>query len=54
MIHYNHDKLVNHIAEAYLAGAELDQPLMPHKNNGEPSYALCDRKTSTEVAFLFI
>ena len=46
MIHYNpeehHDKLVNHITEAYLAGAELDQPLMPHKNNGEPNYALCD------------
>lgn len=46
MIHYNpeqhHNKLVNHIAEAYLAGAELDQPLMPHKNNGEPNYALCD------------
>ena len=33
---------MNHIAEAYLAGAELDQPLMPHKNNGEPNYALCD------------
>lgn len=46
MIHYNpeqhHDKLVNHIAEAYLTGTELDQPLIPHKNNGEPNYALCD------------
>ena len=46
MINYNpeqhYDKLVNHIAEAYLSGAELDQPLMPHKNNGEPNYALYD------------
>ena len=44
MIDYNpekhYDKLLNYIVEAYLAGEELDMPLLPHKNNGEPNICL--------------
>ena len=44
MIRYNpelhYDKLLNHIVEAELAGAELDMPLLPPKNNGEPNNVL--------------
>lgn len=46
MIHYNHelhhDKLVKYIVESLLAKDELDQPLMPHQNNGSPVRALYD------------
>ena len=46
MIHYNpelhHDKLVKYIVESLLAKEELDQPLMPHQNNGNPVFALYD------------
>ena len=44
MIDYNpekhYDKLLNYIVEAYLAGEELDMPLLPHNNNGKTSKVL--------------
>lgn len=44
MIHYNptehHDKLMKHIAAAYISGYELDEPIVPPLNNGARLYAL--------------
>ena len=44
MTHYNpelhHDTLVEYIASAMMANLELDQPLMPCQNDGNPTYAL--------------